>query len=116
MTLASPLKILDRLLTTTSAYGRTSTLTKLPTVSSTTMMKWYLSASARRRGRSQDRRSGLEGNSVKSDRMGREVLCASRSRRASSSSISLSRPLPKKWQPSPHFCRIFSVSVYVNLR
>lgn len=114
MTFASPLKILERLLTTMSANGSTATFTKFPTVSSTTIRKSYRSASARRRGRFGERRSGFEGNSQKRARTGgvpegcEDVRSASRDSRAS---ISASNPWPKKWQPGPHFCRIFSVSV-----
>jgi hypothetical protein len=70
MTFELPLNILLRLLTTISAYGITCTLTKLPIVSSMTIKKSYLSARARKRGRSAERSNGFEGNSVKSDKIG----------------------------------------------
>ena len=117
MVFASPLKILERLLTTTSVYGSTSTLTKLPMVSSTTIRKSYLSARARSRGRSAQRRRGLEGNSVKRAKIGGVPGFSedSRSRIRSSSSMSGSSPCPRKKQPGPHFSRILRVSVYGNL-
>ena len=117
MVFASPLNILERLLTTTSVYGNTSTLTKLPMVSSTTIRKSYLSARARSRGRSAQRRRGLEGNSVKRAKIGGVpgFLEDSRSRIRSSSSMSGSSPCPRKKQPGPHFSRILRVSVYGNL-
>lgn len=113
MTFESPLKIFVKLVTTMSANGRVSTLTKLPIVSSTTIRKSYLSASARRRGRSGERKSGFEGNSVKRARMGGSwgFFACSVSRIASSSSIEESRPSPKRWQPGPHFSRILRVSM-----
>jgi hypothetical protein len=64
ITLLSPLNTFVRLLTTTSAYGRTLTFRKLPTVSSMTTTKSYLSASSRMRRKSGDLRSGFPGNSV----------------------------------------------------
>jgi hypothetical protein len=117
ITLATPLNIFDKLLTTMSAYGRTSTLTKLPIVSSTTIKKSYLSASARRRGRSAERSRGLDGNSVNSANMGgvEGSRLDSFPKMDSSSSMSGSRPCPKKWHPGPHFCRILRVSVYGKL-
>ena len=117
MTFDAPLKTLVRLLTRMSAYGRTSTFTKFPMVSSITIKKSYLSARTRRRGRFADRRSGFEGNSVKRARTGGFVgsRLDSTSRIFSSSSISESIPKPRKWHPGPHFSRTLRVSVYVNL-
>jgi hypothetical protein len=117
ITLEAPLKTFVRLLTKISAYGNTLTFTKFPMVSSMTMRKSYLSASARRRGRWAERSRGLEGNSVKRARMGGVVgsRAASASRIFSSSSMSLSVPKPRKWHPGPHFSRILRVSVYGNL-
>jgi hypothetical protein len=113
MTLESPLKILDKLVTTISANGRVSTFIKLPMLSSITIKKSYLSARVRKRERSGDRKSGFEGNSVKSARIGGSWgFCAcSASKIASSSSIEESKPWPKKWQPGPHFCSTLRVSV-----
>lgn len=113
MTFESPLKIFDKLVTTISANGRVSTLTKLPMVSSTTIRKSYLSARVRKRKRSGDRKSGFDGNSVKTARIGGlwGFCASSASKIASSSSIEESKPWPKKWQPGPHFCRTFRVSV-----
>jgi hypothetical protein len=94
VTLALPLNTFDKLLTMISAYGSTETLTKLPTVSSMMIGKLYLSARARRRGRSAERRRGFEGNSVKSASMGGldgQFDC-SRSSIFSSSSMSVSKP------------------------
>ena len=115
MTFESPLNTFVRLLTTTSAYGRTSTLTKFPIESSTTMRKSCVSASARRRGRSAARRSGFEGNSVKSARIGGVEGSVCPERMPSSASMSASSPEGRKWHPGPHFCRILSVSVYGKL-
>ena len=77
-----------------------------------------MSANARSRGRSAERRSGFDGNSVKSARIGGppDDVLDSRSRITSSSSTSPSRPCPRKWHPGPHFSRILSVSVYGKLR
>src|SRR5258707_592612 len=98
MTFESPLKIFDKLVATISANGRVSTLTKLPMLSSTTIRKSYLSARARKRERSGDRKSGFEGNSVTSARIGGSWgFCAcSASKIDSSSSIEESKPWPKK--------------------
>lgn len=116
-TFALPLKNLDRLVTTISVYERTSTLTKVPMVSSTTITKSYLSASARRRARSGHRRRGLDGNSVKRADIGGLPGFSkdSRSRISSSSTIFFSHPWPRRKQPGPHFSRILLVSVYGNL-
>jgi hypothetical protein len=118
MALDSPLKILDRLVATISAYGRTSTLTKFPIVSSTTSKTSYLSANPLRRGISAERRSGFDGNSVKRARIGGFVgsILDSSARRLSRVSMSESSPRPKKWAPGPHFSRILRVSMYGNLR
>lgn len=64
ITLLSPLNIFVKLLTRTSAYGRTWTFKKLPTVSSTMTAKSYLSARVLIRLMSGVRSSGLLGNSV----------------------------------------------------
>ena len=113
MTFESPLKIFVKLVTTMSANGKVSTLTKLPMLSSTITRKSYLSARARKRSRSGERNSGFEGNSVKRAIIGGSWGCSacSASRIASSSSIEESKPWPKKWQPGPHFSRILRVSV-----
>jgi hypothetical protein len=113
MTFESPLKIFDKLVATMSANGRVSTLTKLPMLSSIIIRKSYLSARLRKRERSGDRKSGFEGNSVMSARIGGSWgFCAcSASKIASSSSMEESKPWPKKWQPGPHFSRTLSVSV-----
>lgn len=113
MTFESPLNIFVKLVATMSANGRVWTLTKLPMLSSTIIRKSYLSARARKRSRSGDRKSGFEGNSVTSDRIGGSWgFCAcSASKIASSSSMDESKPWPKKWQPGPHFSRTLSVSV-----
>lgn len=101
ITFASPLNTFERLLTTMSAYGRTSTLQKFPSVSSTTSRKSYLSASARSRGRSGARSSGFDGNSVNSASAGGAAdgdveAAASSPRSESRASMSVSRPWPKK--------------------
>lgn len=83
MTFVSPLKTFVRLLTTMSAIGRTSTFANVPIVSSMTIMNPCLSAKARKRFRSAERKSGLDGNSVKSARTG--VPCSSSCSRASKS-------------------------------
>jgi hypothetical protein len=113
MTFESPLKIFVKLVATISANGRVSTLTKLPILSSIMIRKSYLSERVRKRARSADRRSGFEGNSVTSARIGGSwgFRACSASKIASSSSIEESRPSPKKWQPGPHFSRTLSVSV-----
>lgn len=98
MTFASPLKILVKLLTTISAHWAISTLTKLPTVSSTTIKNPKRSARALRRSRSGERSRGFVGNSQKSERI-RGVVEPSdwvETSKASSASISSARPLPKK--------------------
>lgn len=110
MTLLSPLNTFVKLLTTTSAYGRTCTFRKFPTVSSTTTAKWYLSASSRIRTMLGDLRSGFEGNSQKRARMS-----SPDSSFFSNSSSSSCEPWPKKWQPGPNFSRILRVSMYGNL-
>lgn len=112
MTLLSPLNTFVRLLTTMSASGSTSTLTNPAIVSSTTIMKPNSSASLRRSCKGGERKSGLDGNSQKTARMG-GLAASSVCRRAGRSDV---RPLPKKWQPGPHFCKILSVSVYGKLR
>lgn len=94
MTLPSPLNTLVRLLTTMSTAGRISTLTNVPIVSSTTMAKPYRSANERKRVKSADRSNGLEGNSVKSDRIGGSSA-GSEASSFSRSSSSASVPWPK---------------------
>lgn len=63
-----------------------------------TMRKSYWSARARRRGRFAERRSGFDGNSVKSARAGGVDGSRANSvaRICSSSSMSVSRPWPRK--------------------
>jgi hypothetical protein len=113
ITFVSPLNTLVKLLTTTSAQLATSTLTKLPTVSSTMIKNPYSSANSRSRRRFGDRSRGFDGNSQNKDRMGGSSGFSDRfaSRRLANASRSDSLPWPKKWQPGPHFCRILRVSV-----
>ncbi len=89
MTLLSPLNILVKLLTTTSAYGRTCTFRKFPTVSSITTANSYCFDRAQIRCRQGDFRSGLLGNSQNKARY--LSPCFSLLSRSSSSS---EEPLP----------------------
>ena len=95
MTFESPLKILVKLLTTISARPATSTLTKLPMVSSTTMTKPYWSAKRLNATKSGLESNGLPGNSVnRAVILGVEESCEAR--RASRAGISCEPPVPKK--------------------
>lgn len=71
MTLVSPLNTLVKLLTTMSVQLATSTLTKLPTVSSTTITNSCSSANLLNSFRSADLSSGFEGNSQNKAVIGR---------------------------------------------
>lgn len=117
MTFVSPLNTFVRLLTTTSAQLATSTLTKLPTVSSTMIRNPYSSASSLNLLRLGDLSKGFEGNSQNNDKIaGSSGFCERRvSKSWAKASRSDSVPWPKKWHPGPHFCRILRVSVYGKL-
>lgn len=98
ITFAYPLNTFVKLLTTTSAYGITSTLTKFPIVSSTIIRNSYLSARSRNRWRFGERKRGLLGNSVIRHLIGGQpgFFLDSVSSKTSSASISSSWPNPKK--------------------
>lgn len=66
-TSAFPLKSLLKLVTMMSTYGRTFTLTKLPIVSSMTIINPCLSANLRNSTRLGDCNRGFEGNSQNRD-------------------------------------------------
>jgi len=113
-TLAVPEKTFDKLVRMRSTKGSTSTLSKVPIVSSIAIRKLYSSASSRNLASGGDRNRGFEGNSHHNARIGVPAsleVCNS----PTSSCTSCSSPTANKCAPGPHFSRTLRVSAYGNL-